>query len=300
MFRIIIEVSTALSDYAYLLAAVFLGATAASFQSAVRHEIYTAVTWSVAQATRLLPWHPRALNERPEIPITSNFTHAHISICDASGQRAVYRKTSNFMASRQVNSYSEAVTAEGSAGEFASMRGYIWRTSREHGFYLSEIALSDALNEHETITNSYTAVLHGSFCSDQESWTQEIAFETRFLAVQIDFPADRPPLAVQTSLVIGTRHYPSHFTAAIAELFGRKGIVVLATCVDFLESLTCCASFQSSTKSHGSTYPRCSRNFANDDAMGNAEDHFENGEAGGSRSLGRQGNSSETIQRLKN
>jgi hypothetical protein len=105
------------------------------------------------------------------------------------------------------------------------MRGTIIETKKEHGFYISHIYLGTTINRRSRFLNVYTAKLHDSFIQKEEHWTQEIAFPTALLTVQIRFPEARPPSRVKFFLVEGTTDKEIATTASITELFGQTAIV---------------------------------------------------------------------------
>ena len=117
------------------------------------------------------------------------------------------------------------MTAEGNANAFFTMRGTIVETVKEHGFYISRIELGDGVQKGLRFTNVYGAELHDCFKRSQEHWTQEVAFPTKHLTIQIHFPEDRPPKLVRCKTLDGTREQPANNAAKLVELFGRKSIV---------------------------------------------------------------------------
>jgi hypothetical protein len=105
------------------------------------------------------------------------------------------------------------------------MRGTIVQTESEHGFFVSQIDLGPVLDRGSHIINCYRAKLCDCFTAEEEHWTQEIAFPTTHLTIQIHFPAARPPKAVRCFVVEGTTDREIPTAASITELSGRKGIV---------------------------------------------------------------------------
>jgi hypothetical protein len=121
--------------------------------------------------------------------------------------------------------YREGVCADGYITDFSTMRGTIIETKKEHGFCISHIDLGTTIHRRSRFTNVYTAKLLDCFIQKEEYWTQEIAFPTAHLTVQIRFPETRPPSRVRVFVVEGTTDKEIATTAAITELFGQTAIV---------------------------------------------------------------------------
>jgi hypothetical protein len=158
--------------------------------------------------------------------LLSEFSLVDIFLMDADGKTAFYQKLTSYRTIREeLSRYREGVSADGYVTDFATMRGIIVETQREHGFYISQIDLGTAVHRGTPFTNVYTAKLHDCFTRYEEHWTQEIAFPTTHLVVQIHFPEARPPKVLRCFIVEGTSDKEIATTAAITELFGRKAIV---------------------------------------------------------------------------
>jgi hypothetical protein len=125
----------------------------------------------------------------------------------------------------EVSSYSEGVTADGSAAEFVSMRGMVAETVKEHGFYISHIDLGYTLRAGSRFTNTYSAELLNCFTNNEEQWSQELVFPTKHLTMQVHFPKARPPKSVRCKAIEGTIDKLVKQTAQMVELYGRKSIV---------------------------------------------------------------------------
>jgi hypothetical protein len=149
-----------------------------------------------------------------------------VFLCDADGKFARYQKITSYVVSGdELDSYQEGVTAEGYADAFLTMRGAIAKTVKEHGFYISRIDLANTLTKGSRFTNVYVADLHDCFTKHEEYWTQELAFRTKHLTLQINFPKERPPKFVKCKTIHGTVDKPLKTTAKIVDLFGKKSIV---------------------------------------------------------------------------
>ena len=218
------------TDHIWAFFAAVVSLIGAAFLTYAREQISTGTEWTLSPLTRLLPWNsPRKAKERGGDDLhqlRSEFSLVDIFIFNASGEKAVYRKISRFrVLGQELLAYQEGVTAEGRADEFASMRGTILRTVAEHGFYISTIALDEPLQPNSHFLNVYRAVLHHCFKSSQEHWTQELAFPTEMLTLQIHFPFDRPPKSFTCEFIRGTETSPAQPAARLVDLFGNKSIV---------------------------------------------------------------------------
>jgi hypothetical protein len=180
--------------------------------------------------SNVFPWNQRAATRPAGLIYNSSliaeFSFVDVFLADVDAQTAVYQKLTSFRAHKDgLSRYREGVSADGSVIEFATMRGTIVATRREHGFYISEIDLGAALWRSSRFNNVYTAKLCNCFTRADEHWTQEIAFPTVLLTIQVHFPEARPPKLVRSSIVEGTTDREIPTAASITELFGKKAIV---------------------------------------------------------------------------
>jgi hypothetical protein len=165
-----------------------------------------------------------SLNRRPQS--VSEFSLVDVVLLDADGKIAFYRKLTNYLADQEeLSCYREGVSADGYITDFSTMRGTIIETQKEHGFYISHIDLGTTIHRRSRFTNVYTAKLHDCFIRKEEHWTQEIAFPTARLTIQIRFPEARPPNRVRFFILEGTTEREISTTASIIELFGQNAIV---------------------------------------------------------------------------
>lgn len=194
----------------------------------MREQTREAVLWALGPVTRRLPWNGAA-NILPanfrRTALSSELSIVDLYLIRADGKLSRYRKTSVFTVNSPLSSYREGVTASGYAKRFTSARGQISRTVNEHGFYISEIDLGNALSKGDRLLNVYEAKLYDSFCASAEQWTQQISFETAHLIIQIHFPFSRPPISYRTSVVEGTQETSAMQLAKMVELYGRKSLV---------------------------------------------------------------------------
>jgi hypothetical protein len=105
------------------------------------------------------------------------------------------------------------------------MRGTIFHTVIERGFYVSNIDLGNTVREGERLTNIYSADLLNSFAKPHEHWTQEFTYPTKHFTLLIHFPGARPPKSVACKLLDGVLEKPAGNTAQLIDLFGRKSLV---------------------------------------------------------------------------
>src|SRR5262249_24940195 len=125
----------------------------------------------------------------------------------------------------ELNSYHEGVTAEGYAASFCTMRGTIVVTRKEHGFYISRIDLAETLKKSSRFTNIYIAELIDCFTKREEHWSQELAFHTKHLTLQVHFPASRTPVSIACKKIEGTMDQPLKTNAQCLELYGTQSII---------------------------------------------------------------------------
>jgi hypothetical protein len=192
-----------------------------------REEARKGANWMLAPLTRMLPWneHARPLEKQTEI-LACDFTLIDLYLLDVAGKLARYQKTSRFVVmAGELNSYNEGVTADGSAAKFISMRGTVVETVKEHGFYISRIDLGHTLQTGSQFTNTYCVDLVNCFTNSEEQWSQELAFPTKHLTMQVHFPKARPPKSVRCKAIEGTGDKLLKQAALIVELYGRKSIV---------------------------------------------------------------------------
>ena len=203
----------------------FVGAALLAF---TREQVRAGVNWALAPLARLLPWNGKQVSFGASLEhedLICDLSLVDVFLCDSDGRSARYQKTSSYVATNELNWYQEGVTAEGHANAFFTMRGTIVETVKEHGFYISRIDLGDVVQKGLRFTNVYGAELHDCFLKSQEHWTQELAFPTKHLTIQVHFPQDRPPKLVRCKTVEGTREKPANSAAKLVELFGKKSIV---------------------------------------------------------------------------
>ena len=105
------------------------------------------------------------------------------------------------------------------------MRGTVVETVKEHGFYISHVDLGETVRAGSRFTNTYCADLLNCFSKNKERWSQELAFPTKHLTVQVHFPKARPPKSVRCKTIEGTGDKLVKQTAQMVELYGRKSIV---------------------------------------------------------------------------
>jgi len=219
------------------LASHFVAAASTSFAlvgasvlSYFREQVRAGARWALTPLSNVLPWNKRAA-ARPPVSIYNNILIAEFSLVDVflagpDGRIAFYQKLTSFLADKdELSRYREGVSADGYVTDFATMRGTIVATQKEHGFYISEIDLGAVVWRGSRFTNVYTAKLCECFTRAEEHWTQEIAFPTLHLTIQIHFPETRPPKLVRCFVVDGTADREIATTASITELFGQRAIV---------------------------------------------------------------------------
>ncbi len=210
------------------IAAATLGLLIAALITYLRGQLHAGTKWVFAPITRRLPWNQNNPIKRPvpDNDLTSQLTVVDVFLKSMDGQSARYQKTSNYVVNKDdLNAYQEGVTCAGQASGFSTKWGTIVETRREHGFYISRIDLGDLFNKGARFTNVYTADLHNSFTNDTENWTQEIAFPTKHLTLQIHFPNGEPPRTVKCKLVEGVTDKQVKTDAKITVLTGEKCIV---------------------------------------------------------------------------
>lgn len=192
-----------------------------------RDQVREGTNWILAPITRLFPWNRRS-DSIPEYQegLISDFTLVDVFLFDTEGKLARYQKTTSYVVSTsELSSYQEGVTAEGHAEGFITMRGTIIETVKEHGFYISRIDLGEVIQKGARLTNVYMADLYYCFTKSEEHWTQELAFRTKHLTLQIHFPAARPPKSVACKAVEGTRDKPAKTTARLVDLYREHSII---------------------------------------------------------------------------
>jgi hypothetical protein len=156
----------------------------------------------------------------------SKFSLVDIFLLDTDGKIAFYQKLTNYLTNEEeLSRYREGVSADGYITEFSTMRGTIIKTKKEHGFFISHIDLRTTIHPRSRFTNIYTAKLRDCFIRKEEHWTQEVAFPTAHLTIQIHFPKARPPSRVRFFLVQGTAEKEIATTGSLTELFGQPAIV---------------------------------------------------------------------------
>jgi hypothetical protein len=183
----------------------FVALIVTALSAYLRQQIRRAAKWALAPITQCFPWnHKTESKELLLSELVSQLTVVDVFLMSVDGRIAQYQKMSSYVVnSDELNAYQEGVTAAGQATGFSSRLGTIVATVREHGFYISTIDLGDILRRGSRFTNVYTADLCDSFMNSEEHWTQEIAFPTKHLTIQVHFPKGRPPRLVKCKLVNG-------------------------------------------------------------------------------------------------
>jgi hypothetical protein len=215
------------------LGAIVTAALALLFTALIAHlrsEVYAGITWVLAPITRRLPWNQHHAIKGPvsehESDLTSLLSIVDVFLTSTDGRSAKYQKTSYYVVNADdLVAYQEGVTCTGTASGFTTAKGIIVETRKEHGFFISRIDLGDLLNKGSRFTNVYTADLHNSFMSDRENWTQEIAFSTKHLTLQIHFPKGRPPKLLRCKMIKGVTDKQVKTNATIADLSGDTCII---------------------------------------------------------------------------
>ena len=224
MFQYLLCVITTHAIELFIAVLAFVGAILLTL---ARQQLRHWVVWIVTPLIDIFPWNQ---NDSTRVTIdhsalVSELTIVDVFLLDAEGKIARYQKTSSYIAMSDLDFYREAVTAEGHATAFFTMRGLIVETGREHGFYISRIQIAEALPQGGRFTNVYGAELRDCFTRKEEHWTQELAVPKKHLTIQIHFPEGRPPRLIRCQTVEGTQTIPTMINAKLVELFGRKSIV---------------------------------------------------------------------------
>jgi hypothetical protein len=227
MLVILHTVLSFIGTHLWETAAAALALLSAALATYAREQVREGINWVLAPITHLLPWNRhRDFGLEYQQGLISDFTLVDVLLLDPDGKFARYQKISSYVvAANEIGTYQEGVTAEGRADAFFTMRGTIVETVKEHGFYVSQIDLSDPVPKGSRLTNIYMADLYDCFTGREEHWTQEIAFRTKHLTLQIHFPEVRPPKSLTCKTVTGTLDKPHETTAKIVDLFGKKSIV---------------------------------------------------------------------------
>jgi len=192
MERYIDQLSTFLASHFVTAASTIVALIGTSLLPFFRQQVRAFANWAFAPLNRVLPWGDHENQQRDvmyQTALVADYSFAEVFIEDAAGAIASYRKLSSYRALKQLSRYREGVSAEGIATNFTTMRGTIVHTLCEHGFFVSEIDLRTVLDRGASITNMYEAKLLGCFIAKEEYWTQEVAFPTTRLTIQIHFPA---------------------------------------------------------------------------------------------------------------
>ena len=210
------------------LATALVTLVGAALATYAREQVRAGTSWALLPLTRAFPWNGgmESFHDNDKRKLIANFSLVDVYLADPGGRIARYQKTSNYtVTSSEMSWYQEGVTAEGRVFGFGTLRGSIVKTVKEHGFYVSQIDLAETLTEGSIFTNVYVAHLHDCFPNKEEHWTQELAFQTKHLTLQIHFPQGRPPKAVSCKRIEGTANKRVKRAAKIVELFGNKSIV---------------------------------------------------------------------------
>jgi hypothetical protein len=212
------------------LAAAALGLMVAALITYLRGQLHAGTKWILAPITRRLPWNQnnpiKASVPDHESDLTSQLTIVDIFINSMDGANARYQKTSSYVVHNDgLNEFQEGVTSAGNVSGFSTTWGTIVETRKEHGFYICRIDLGDIFNKGDRFTNVFTADLRNSFPNERENWTQEIAFPTNHLTLQIHFPKGRAPRRVKCKVVEGVTDKQVKTNAKITQLSGETCIV---------------------------------------------------------------------------
>jgi hypothetical protein len=220
------------ADHLEMGIAAFAALLITALAANLRQQVRRATKWALGPITRRLPWNHKTESIEPPLAIdqenelVSQFTVVNVFLKSIDGRIASYQKTSSYIVnSDELNAYREGVTAAGQASGFSSLRGTIVATVKEHGFYISSIDLGDILRKGAHFTNVYAADLRDSFMKEQEHWTQEVAFPTKHLTIQVYFPKGRPPKLVKCKVVEGTVDKQIKTNAKIVNAFGQQCII---------------------------------------------------------------------------
>jgi hypothetical protein len=224
------ELLAFLTSHVVAVASATLALFVASLLPYVREQVRDFTKWMLIPLLRALPW-----NQRGSAPLAvaikghnlvSEFSLVDVFLLDTDGKIAFYQKLTSYLTNEEeLSRYREGVSADGYITEFSTMRGTIVETKKEHGFFISHIDLRTTIHPRSRFTNTYTAKLRDCFIRKEEHWTQEIAFPTAHLTIQIHFPKARPPSRVRFFFVEGTADKEIATMASITELFGQTAIV---------------------------------------------------------------------------
>lgn len=203
------------------------GIVIAALGSYLRKQSYKAVTWTLAPWAARLPWNSASWHSKVQAPeLVARLSIVDVFLLSTDGREARYRKTSTYAVTRGgFHSYKEGVASAGTATSFTTKHGIVVSTTKEHGFYISEIDMGDVLDKGESFTNVYTADLHECFVSQHEHWTQEIAIATDHLVLHIHFPMERPPLHVKCKIIDGLDERQINTAAKVLGSGDHKSIV---------------------------------------------------------------------------
>ena len=213
-----------ITSHLWTIAAAVVGVVVAALVAYLREQVGAGTEWALAPITRQLPWNQN--NTERESDLLSQLTTVDVFLTSTDGKSARYQKTSNYIVNEDdLNAYQEGVTSAGGASGFSTTQGTIVATKKEHGFYISQIYLGDLRQKGSRFTNTYSADLHDCFTTDEEHWTQEIAFPTEHFTLQIHFPKGRPPKMVRCKIVEGVTDKVVRTNAKIVETSGQKSII---------------------------------------------------------------------------
>jgi hypothetical protein len=180
-----------ITSHLWAIAAAVAGVVVAALVAYLREQVGAGTEWALAPITRQLPWNQN--NTERESDIISQLTIVDIFLTSTDGKSARYQKTSNYIVNKDdLNAYQEGVTSAGRAGGFSTTQGTIVGTKKEHGFYISQIYLGDLRQKGSRFTNTYTADLHDCFTTNEEHWTQEIAFQPNISPFKFTFQKADP------------------------------------------------------------------------------------------------------------
>jgi hypothetical protein len=205
------------------LAAV-VGIAGAILAAIGREQIRAVILWAAAPLIQNLPWNMDSEAwAAPRSALSSEVTIVDVVLLDVAGRHARYQKISSYRALGNLRRYQEGVTAEGNLGSFFTERGLIVRIEQEHGFCVCDIEMPETIERGERFTNVFGADLHSCFTKGAEHWTQELAFPTKHLTIQVHFPENRPPKSVVCSRLGST--LDTRRAAKLIELYGLKSII---------------------------------------------------------------------------
>ena len=212
------------------IATAAVGFVAASIGVYLHQQVRDAITWGLSPITAHLPWNrtnsSSSQKQTNEPELMAQLSIVDIFLLSHDGKKAKYQKKSTYVVLKDgLHAYKEGVASAGDATSFATSRGAIISTTKEHGFFVSTIDLGNLFSMGSQFTNVYSAELHDCFTTRNEHWTQEIAIPTNYLVIQVHFPIDRGPLLVKCKVLDGMLDEQVRTAAEVLELGGEKLII---------------------------------------------------------------------------